>query len=268
MNGIKALIFAAALVALSANAENPSLNGLDERLTSLSLEVKALQKENDLLTASLKDNWVAFSSQCGKILATEECQEDAKAAEKDVECIDSKKKAWMDKPHHAEGRKLKGRGGKHHGGKHHGGKHHGGKHHGGKHHGGKHHGEKGKPEMPSFTKATYCVLKQAYMTDAKVPVSAHCKRAAQRFELYQSVHRKPHPPRRDHRGPPHAHFVVMLLIGLIIGLSSCCIAKCMRKRCKKRTNAATVQAQTTGVVYMGQPVVVTSSSPGVTVEKA
>jgi len=245
---INICLVAVVLGALSANA----LPSVEDRLTSLSLEVKALQKDNDLLTGSLKENWVEFSSQCGNVLAAEECQKVAKDAEQEVEVIDSKKKMWMDKPHHEEGRKLKGE------------KQHGEKHHGGKHHDGKH-GE--KHEMPSFTKATYCVLKQAYMTDAKVPVSAHCKRAAQRFELYQSVHRKqPHDP----RGPPPFHFLSLLLLGAIVGTCACGITMCARKKCKNVRNARTVQAQasTTGVIYMGQPVVVTATGAGDTLQKA
>merc|ERR1712167_393345 len=132
-----------------------------DQLTSLSLEVKALQKDNDLLTGSLKENWVEFSSQCGNVLAADECLDLSKSAEKEVEEIDAKKKEWMNKPHH-EGRKLQG----------------------------------GKPEMPSFAKATYCVLKQAYMTDAKVTVSAH---------------RKPSPHHGKHHGPPPHHTILHIL---------------------------------------------------------
>lgn len=236
-------VFVAALVAMSASAVPTT----QDQLTSLSLEVKALQKDNDLLTGSLKENWVEFSSQCGNVLAADECLDLSKSAEKEVEEIDAKKKEWMNKPHH-EGRKLQG--GKHHGGK----KHHGGN----KHHKG---GKGGKPEMPSFAKATYCVLKQAYMTDAKVTVSAHCKRAAQRFELYQSVHRKPSPHHGKHHGPPPHHTILHILAFAFVFIAACGIGRCVRRKCKKKTEARHVQAQ--GVVYLGQPVVVTGTEPDV-----
>ena len=81
-------VFVAALVAMSASAVPTT----QDQLTSLSLEVKALQKDNDLLTGSLKENWVEFSSQCGNVLAADECLDLSKSAEKEVEEIDAKKK--------------------------------------------------------------------------------------------------------------------------------------------------------------------------------
>ena len=52
-----------------------------------------------------------------------------------------------------------------------------------------------------------------------------------------------------------------ILAFAFVFIAACGIGRCVRRKCKKKTEARHVQAQ--GVVYLGQPVVVTGTEPDV-----
>lgn len=273
-------------VPAATGSANPTT---EQRVTQLEAELLALTKENNLLTDTLKNNWVAFKGQCGAVL-TKNCAEVSKESEKfvdDVEkkeacirekgeddesCFEHMKKHGPPKGHEEERendeeepeRRLRGddddkehrRGGRH------GDKHKKGGKHGGKHH---HRGGKG-PEQhkpPPVVESVKCVMKQSFKDEKSVP--AHCVHSAKRFGMFLKLH---HPSKVVVMMPPRhgRHINGMGVFGLVFNIfflalvMTCCV-KCVRRLRKKRCPVAQQQTVAQPQIVLGQPVVIAATAP-------